>query len=102
MKSKKENEKGSALSLITGGWNPPDDDPHFRAMVKKTTAMSRADTPPEKRSTQALLEWLAEFVARLDAADAAAATSPIRRAERKNRLRSERVGKIWLAPKAQG
>ena len=44
---------------------------------------------------------LKELLRGADAADAAANASPIRRAEKKGKIRSERAGKIRLAPKGQ-
>lgn len=99
MKSKKENEKRSTLKSVE--WNPHS---IAQALAKELMPRFMADTPPEKRTEQALDEFVARLGAELraqDVADAAAASSPIQKAEKKNRIKTERVGKIRLAPKGK-
>jgi len=53
----KVKKNGSTLRLTT--CNPTSDD--TRAVARELTASFMADTPPEKRSQQALDKWCAEF-----------------------------------------
>jgi len=97
MKSKKVakvEKKGSALRAIE--WNP-----HSIAQALAKKLMPRFMAKPEKWSEQALDEFVGDFGKRFvaerqafDAEQAAADASPIRRAEKKNRIKTERGGKI--------
>jgi len=90
----KVEKKGSALRAIE--WNP-----HSIAQALAKKLMPRFMAKPEKWSEQALDEFVGDFGKRFvaerqafDAEQAAADASPIRRAEKKNRIKTERGGKI--------